>query len=137
MKLLLNAAGVNAIIQHDPEGTVELAKAAASQVADQLIGKVIEQRVNARLANVLDGLVSDPSSYKKVLSAAANNLIQEAVKAKVATLVDMKVGSVQHDEMRSTIRAMVKDAEKEMLAGLEGKIDALIRTRFAAAFGEK
>lgn len=137
MKIVLNAAGVKALVEHDPEGTVELAKGAASQVAHQLAGLITEQKVAARVANVIDGMVNTGSSYRTIISHTATTMIQQAIKDRLDIEIDMREGSARHRAITDLIRAYMTKSEDQFLASLEAKIDALIMKRFAAIFSQK
>ncbi len=134
-KIVINSDGVKALFQHDPEGTVELAQYAASQVAHELANKITKEKIEAKISTMMNSLATDGSNYfNPRLSEQTHKLLDKAVQEKVASKINMTVDSVQYKEMSAMLTQMFAAQEKQFLDGLSVKIDDLIRQRFAAAF---
>jgi hypothetical protein len=136
MRMILNAEGVRRLIEHDPEGTVEMARTAAQQVANEIVNRVkktvVEKHVEERINQLLHGEVRNT-----LLTSKARETISNEVAKRVKAVTEGAVEREIFGEIRSLVKPIMEQHENIMLAGLSDKIDALIRERFAAAFAIK
>jgi hypothetical protein len=139
MKMILNADGVRALIAHDPEGTVEIARNAGEQVAEAMARKLVKRVSEEVVARHLHSAMTEVSGYgwPVKLNEKTNNMISDVIKTKVDTMVDMRATSPIHQSIRETVRAILADEERKFRLNLQSTVDAMIRERFAAAFGGK
>jgi len=134
MKLIVNAVGVQKLIEHDPEGVLEIAKNASAQVAQELAGRITEKKVTDSI-NYHLGRVISSGGWKPVITPAVKTLIETVVKDMFRSIMDEHV----ERQIRNAVNAAVEDAldkaDDRLSSNMTDKIDDLIKKRFAAMFG--
>lgn len=135
MKLLLSAPAIAKLIEIDPDGTVELAKGAASQVAEEISRRVTRAAILNRITTFLDADMLEGRWVEKQINARYARLIGATMTAMAAPFVDAlttgKIGSQIREQVEREIAAALPSIDK----ALTERADAILRQRFAAMFG--
>lgn len=136
MKIILDAKALGELVKLDPEGSVELARTAASQVATEIANRVAKQAIEQRVNAHLNGLIVT-GHYRAQLNDTGRKLVVEEIRAQQAKLVTDDEKLNRRIEVRTMIREEL-DREIERAVLLLGeKIDSLIMARFSAIFSKQ
>lgn len=124
MKLILNAPAVRALVERDPEGTLEMAKAAAEQVAEEMARKVTKERFEHAFNSMMTNMISQ-SAWKPTLQPNVAKMLSDYLADRAGQFVD----SVARGPIQSAIRQEAAIAARIAVEAELTKIDAVIEER--------
>lgn len=137
MKLQLTAPAVAKLVELDPEGSVELAKAAAAQVAQKIANRMtrdaVTQRIDAFVANDLQ----EGDWYRRHIASKYQKMLGETMQAMAKGFID----SLTSGEIKAIISAQVDVVWADRMASVEkmlnDRAEQILRERFSAMFSER
>jgi hypothetical protein len=138
-KVILNAQAVRELISLDEGPVMEIAKNAVAQVAkrlgEDLVNKPIEEALNHRISLLLTS--GGSRNYMSKLNEGAQKALTEHLKQATEAFISKLATQAIREEIRVLVREALAVEVAARNASLPSQIDALIRERFAAAFGLK
>ena len=134
MKMIINAVGVQKLLEHDPEHTVELAKNAAAQVAQEIAQRIIVDRVERILLSHLR-YFSEKGNAKDLAEKIIRDVVNPQIEQAIRSRLDIETAQSFALVAGKAYEKFYEECQAKILKGTSDKIDTLIRQRFAAAFG--
>jgi hypothetical protein len=133
MKLIVNADGVRKLIEHDPEGSVEVAKNAAAQVATQIARRMVPPIVETTIKEHIDRyvVVRRATTNKNIISLEAEKIIREAAHNFLEAEKSMTETAERVEAITRLVQGILQKQEEEMVKRLEARLDEIIIQRFA------
>lgn len=130
VRIILNAPAVAKLVKLDPEHTMELAKSAAAQVAQEIANRVAHEVLEAKMKAWMDKELS-PSQvapkYQQVLKDTmqlmAQGFIQDLASGSTSALINLRVVDA--------LNRLQPEIERQLTL----RADQVIRERFSALFG--
>lgn len=131
MKMILTAPAVARLLELDPGGTVEIAKTAASLVANEIANRMTREILTRRIDAFVDAELSNPQEWGKTKFAAK---YRKAIEGALKDYVNEFFLAVSNGEIKKMILVLVADAIKAMRPEMEAQADQILRERFVAMF---
>lgn len=110
IKMRLDTDGLRALIKDNPDIELEIGK----EVLDNISTDQIKVKVEARIAEVLKGMVTNKGSWHAPSYEIKDANLQKAIDAAVTTAVDAKVDQVIKDKIQSLVSTAMR-VEREFL----------------------
>jgi hypothetical protein len=134
MKLILNAPAIAKLVELDPKGTVELAKSAASQVAQEIARRTSREAIENHLSSFLRAELLEGSWYHQRISEEYKKMLVGTMQ----TCANDFINAVNSGAINAAILKRVDEvmAEKKLLisAEMSALADQILKERFAAMF---
>lgn len=135
--MTLTAPAVAKLVELDPDGTVQLAKAAAQQVAQEIAKRMTRDAAETAVQNFLQSEVVIGSYWHQRLNQKYGEMIAAAMKqmAKgfIKSLTDGKINKLLNEAFNRAWSEAKPQIERQMTE----TADQLLRERFAAMFETK
>lgn len=130
MKLLLSAPAVKALMELDPEHTVDLAKGAAQQIAVEIAKRLTRDAFEQRIKGLIETHMTGENWWRDTLSAKYQTLIRDEIRQQIISFTTL----IEHGTIRTILKIEIDKLWADSLPALTELADALLRERFAAMF---
>lgn len=128
MKMILDAPAVRALVERDPEGTLEMAKTAAQQVATEITHRVVKTRFEASINAMMDNLIRQPT-WTPALQPATRKLLDDHLRKTCAEFVESVTRDPINQSIRTEVATHVRAVIENELRAAQKKIDEMIEAR--------
>jgi hypothetical protein len=134
MKMVLDAPAVARLLELDPDGTVELAKNAASQVAQEIAYRLCREAITRRTAQIVDADLGQNNFWHTMIAPK----YQQVIAANIAAAAHSFAQSVADGGIKGAIDKVVDAAfaarQEDFERRMRDRADAILRERFGAMF---
>lgn len=135
MKLLLSAPAVAKLVELDPDGTVELAKSVAAQVAQEISRRMTREAVLRAGDAFLDADIVEGDHRQKHISAKYAKIVGKAMTALAAPFMESLTSGTLKTTIEDQVRVALAAQMPAINAILTERADMILHQRFAVMFG--
>lgn len=134
MKMVLNAPAVAKLVELDPEGTIELAKGAAAQVAQEIAQRLSREAITQHSQSFVEQDMVAGGWYQKQIAPKYQQLLQATMQQMANQFIqDLNSGAIRQaidQHVTAIITARIAEIEQQM----RDQADRVLRERFAIMF---
>ena len=135
MRIVLDAPAVRLLLERHPEATLEMAKTAAAQIAQEMARRMTREALERSVSDfIASNLAPYGGWYQRHIAPKYQAMMVEAIQAEGARFAQDAADGAVGAKINERLNAMWAEAATRMEAEMRAMADRLVRERFSALF---